>query len=315
MKVAVAIPCFKVKKHILQVINSIGEEVDVIIAVDDCCPENTGEYILEACNDPRLIVIKHEKNLGVGGAIKTAYKKSLELNVDIVVKVDGDGQMNPKLIPRFIQPIVNGTCDYTKGSRFFNLESLLAMPALRKLGNTALSFVNKVSSGYWNIMDPTNGFTAIHKNALSLLPLDKINDRYFFESDMLFRLGTIRAVVRDVPMDSVYDDEESNLSVRKVLVDFPPLYIKSFYKRVFYTYFLRDLNGASMQMILGLTLILFGSIWGTTQWISSAESQIITTSGTVMIGALPIILGCQFMLSAINYDMNNMPSSPLVDKW
>lgn len=313
MKVAVAIPCYKVKKHILKVISDIGNEVSVIIVVDDCCPENTGDFVIDECKDPRVVVIKHTSNLGVGGAIKTAYKKSLELNLDIVVKVDGDGQMNPKLIPRFIQPIISRKCDYTKGSRFFNLESLIEMPPLRKFGNAILSLVNKASSGYWNIMDPTNGFTAIHKHALSLLPIDKLSDRYFFESDMLFRLGTIRAVVRDIPMDSVYEDEESNLSIRKVILDFPPLYVKSFFKRIFYTYFLRDFTGASIQLLTGLFLIIFGGVWGGSQWISSIESQTMASSGTVMIAALPIILGCQFLLSAINHDMSNVPRLPLSD--
>ncbi|MBY7783168.1 glycosyltransferase family 2 protein [Vibrio fluvialis] len=311
MKIAVAIPCYKVKKHILSVIEQIGPEVDVIYVVDDCCPESTGEYVIENCSDKRVTVLNNKHNLGVGGAVVTAYKEALKDGIDIVVKIDGDGQMDPALLPHFIAPIVKGEADYTKGSRFFTLDSLISMPRMRKIGNAALSFINKVSSGYWHVMDPTNGYTAVHYKSLSLLPLDKLSQRYFFESDMLFRLGTLRAVVQDIPMDALYADEVSNLSIKKVLLDFPPLYIKAFGKRVFYNYFLRDFNGASMKLIIGLLMMLSGSVWGGGQWINSIYSGTETSTGTVMLAVLPIILGFQLLLSAIDYDMSHAPTRPL----
>ena len=180
--------------------------------------------------------------LGVGGAVVSGFQRALEEEMDVVVKIDGDGQMDPRLLPRFIQPIINGKADFTKGSRFYSLDSLAAMPTLRKFGNAIFSLVNKVSSGYWNIMDPTNGYLAIHRRALSFLPLEKLNNGYFFESDLLFRLGTIRAVVTDIPMNSKYEDEKSHLSILKVMCTFPLLYARAFFKRVFYIYFLRDFN-------------------------------------------------------------------------
>lgn len=311
MKIAVAIPCFNVKKHILSVIEQIGCEVNLIYVVDDCCPEKTGDFVAQQCRDPRVIIIRHTENQGVGGAVISAYRQALIDNIDIVVKIDGDGQMDPSLLPHFIEPIKRGEADYTKGSRFFTLQSLESMPPLRKFGNAILSFVNKVSSGYWTIMDPTNGYTAIHRQALSLLPLEKLSKRYFFESDMLFRLGTLRAVVQDIPMDAIYADEVSNLSIKKVLIDFPPLYIKAFLKRVFYNYFLRDFNGASLKLVIGLLLILTGSFWGGLQWINSILSGHEASTGTVMLAVLPIILGFQMLLSAIDYDMSHSPTRPL----
>ena len=197
-QIAVVIPCYKVKRQILSVISEIGEEVDVILVVDDCCPEHSGDYVVENNKDSRVEVIFNQKNLGVGGAVICGYRFALEKNCEIILKLDGDGQMDPALISKFIKPILSGKADYTKGNRFHCIESLSAMPTLRKLGNAVLSFVNKSTSGYWKVMDPTNGFTAIHRTALERLPLDKISQRYFFESDMLFRLGTIRAVIRDV---------------------------------------------------------------------------------------------------------------------
>ncbi|EGQ7758576.1 glycosyltransferase family 2 protein [Vibrio vulnificus] len=314
MKVAVAIPCYKVKSHILSVIEGIGSEVDTIYVVDDCCPEQSGNFVTENNQDERVKVLWHSENQGVGGAIVTAYKQALVDDMDLVVKVDGDGQMDPSLIPYFIDPIIQGRADYTKGSRFFTLESLTSMPFVRKFGNAALSFINKVSSGYWNVMDPTNGYTAIHAQALKLMPLDKLSRRYFFESDMLFRLGTLRAVVQDIPMDAIYGDEVSNLSVKKVLVDFPPLYLKAFFKRVFYNYFLRDFNGASMELVLALALMIFGTFWGGSHWIGSIVSGEEASTGTVMLAVLPIIMGFQLLLSAIDHDMTHVPSKPL-QRW
>lgn len=315
MKIAVAIPCFKVKKHILSVIEQIGQDVDRIYVVDDCCPEKTGDFVANQCFDSRVHVLWHTENQGVGGAMVTAYKQALaDNNIDVVVKIDGDGQMDPLLLPHFIEPIQRGEADYTKGSRFFTLESLESMPPMRKFGNAILSFVNKVSSGYWTVMDPTNGYTAIHCQSLRLLPLDKLSKRYFFESDMLFRLGTLRAVVQDIPMDAIYADEVSNLSIKKVLLDFPPLYIKAFFKRVFYNYFLRDFNGASLKLVVGLSMMLFGSLWGGMHWINSILSCDEASTGTVMLAVLPIILGFQLLLSAIDYDMSHTPKRPL-QRW
>jgi len=311
LKTAVIIPAYKVKKHILNLIPKIGSEVDFIVVVDDKCPENSGKFVEENCSDNRVKVIYNEVNKGVGGAVKRGFEYVLEQNIDIAVKLDGDGQMDPALITRLIQPIKNKEADYVKGNRFFNLDTLIRMPKMRLFGNSVLSLINKVVNGYWNIMDPTNGFVAIHKNALKLLPLKKIDNRYFFESDMLFRLGTIKAVVQDMPMDAFYADEESSLSIVKVLFEFPPKYFKRFFKRLFYTYFLRDFNAASIEIVLGFLFLAFGISIGSYYWILLAQLGKIASSGTVMLAALPVIIGTQLWLSALNFDAHNIPDKPL----
>ena len=312
--VAVIIPSYKVKKHILQLIPEIGSEIDKIYVVDDKCPENSGQFVKENCTDTRVEVLFNENNMGVGGAVKTGYKKALQDGIDILVKLDGDGQMDPKLIPALIKRIQKGKADYVKGNRFYNIDTLLAMPKLRLFGNSMLSFINKFVNGYWNVMDPTNGFTAIHKSALAQLPLDKIENRYFFESDMLFRLGTVRAVVHDMPMDAKYADEESNLSIRKVLFEFPPKYFVRFFKRIFYNYFLRDFSAASVELFLGSVFFIFGIIIGSIYWAESIKTGIPATSGTVMLAALPIIIGMQLLLSALSFDIKNLPKEPLQEE-
>ncbi|EAQ53738.1 glycosyltransferase family 2 protein [Vibrio sp. MED222] len=314
MKVAVVIPCFKVKNQICKVLDSIGNEVDKIYVIDDCCPAASGKFVLENNKDTRVKVIFSEVNSGVGGAVMKGYIEALKDGMDIIIKIDGDGQMDPTLIPKFINPIIQGHADYTKGNRFNRIESLILMPTIRKLGNAILSFVNKVSSGYWKVMDPTNGYTAIHRSALLELPLNKISQRYFFESDMLFRLGTIRAVVQDISMDAKYDDEESSLEVKKVIFEFTPLYIKSFFKRIFYAYFLRDFNVASIELILGSIMMLFGFCFGVISWFNSISTGDVTSTGTVMIAVMPIIMGFQLLLSSLHYDITNSPLHPLQKK-
>jgi len=158
-------------------------------------PDASGKFVKEHCHDLRVHVIYHESNLGVGGAVMTGYRAALKDGADIIVKIDGDGQMDASLISNFIEPILAGEADYTKGNRFFNLEEIRSMPGLRLFGNAVLSFMTKLSSGYWDLFDPTNGYTAIHVDVARHLPFNKISSRYFFETDMLFRLNTLRSVV------------------------------------------------------------------------------------------------------------------------
>ena len=310
-KISVVIPCYREKQHILEVIAEIPDYVKHIICVDDCCSDKTGEFIKQNCNDNRISVFTHTNNQGVGGAMVTGYKEALNVSSDIVIKIDGDGQMDPKLIPQFINPIIHGQTDYTKGNRFYNIESLASMPKIRLIGNAILSFMSKLSTGYWNIFDPTNGYTAIHGDVLKLLPLNKLSKGYFFESDMLFRLNISRAVVTDIPINSSYGKESSHLSIRKALFIFSFKHMINFIKRIIYNYFIRDFSIASIELILGPCLILFGIIFGALEWLESIKMAKEATAGTVMLAALPIIIGLQLLLSALSYDIDNRATIPL----
>lgn len=307
-KIAVVIPCFRVKKHILSVINDMIAEVDRIYVIDDCCPEFSGAYVTEHCQDPRVTVIKCEVNQGVGGAVMTGYAAAINDNMDIIVKVDGDGQMDPSLIPDFVLPIINGEADYTKGNRFFDLEKIRQMPKIRLFGNAALSFMTKLSSGYWNLFDPTNGFTAIHRDVAKHLPTKKISRRYFFETDILFRLNTLKAVVIDVPMDAKYEDEVSNLKISQIVGEFFIKHMRNMCKRIFYNYYLRDMSLASIELPLGLLMFFLGTIFGVSHWVNSLNTGIPTSAGTVMLSALPVILGTQLILAFIGHDVQSVPT-------
>lgn len=306
-RVGVVIPSYKVCGHILQVIASIGPEVDRIFVIDDCCPENSGNFVAQNCTDARVMIVRHHQNQGVGGAVMSGYSAAISENMEIIVKIDGDGQMDPALISDFINPILLGEADYTKGNRFFDLEQIRNMPKIRLFGNAGLSFLTKISSGYWDLFDPTNGYTAIHSDVARQLPFDKISRRYFFESDMLFRLNTLRAVAVDIPMHAKYGSEVSNLKISMVIGEFVAKNMRNFLKRIFYNYYLRDMSLASFELPIGLLLFLFGLIYGTANWIIGANSGTTASSGTVMLAAMPIILGVQFILAFIGYDVRSMP--------
>jgi glycosyltransferase involved in cell wall biosynthesis len=310
-RIAVVVPCFRVSRQIMGVLGRIGGEVDRIFVVDDACPEHTADVVERECTDPRVVVVRHPENRGVGGAVVTGYRAALDEDADIVVKVDGDGQMDPAFLPTIVRDIVAGRADYAKGNRFYDLDLLRGMPKLRLFGNALLSLVNKVASGYWDVMDPTNGYTAIHRTALSRLPLDKLDCGYFFESDMLFRLSTIRAVVRDVPMAARYEDEPSSLRIGRVAVSFPGKYLRAAAKRVFYSYFLRDFNAASLQFVMAVLIGVAGIAFGVVKWIESEMTGIPATAGTVMLAALPTLISIQLLLSALHYDIVNVPREPL----
>lgn len=311
MSIAVVIPCFRVRRHILDVIARIGAEVDAIYVVDDRCPEESGRFVSAECTDPRVHVVFHTKNQGVGGAVMTGYQAAIADGHGILVKVDGDGQMDPSLLPAFVAPLLAGEADYSKGNRFFHLEEIYNMPAIRLVGNAALSFMSKLSTGYWGIFDPTNGYTAIHAKVASHLPMEKISKRYFFETDMLFRLNTLRATVIDIPMDAVYGDEESNLRITKILPEFLAKHFRNTLKRIFYNYYLRDMSVASLQLPAGIFLMLFGMIFGITHWIQSSALNIPSPAGTVMLAALPVLVGLHLLLAFIANDVMNQPVRPM----
>ena len=306
--IAVVIPSYKVREHILGVISRIGPIVNLIVVVDDCCPQDSGAYVEQQAKDERVVVVRHSKNQGVGGAVLTGYQVAMKAGAHVIVKIDGDGQMDPELIPQFVFPILQGQADYTKGNRFFDLEGLRSMPAMRLMGNAALSFMTKLSSGYWNLFDPTNGYTAIHRDVVRFLPFEKISKRYFFETDMLFRLNTLRAVAVDVPMESKYANEVSNLKIRRILGEFLFKHVRNFLKRIFYNYYLRNMSLASIELPIGVLLLVFGGVFGIYQFLYLGSRGEVATAGTVMISAMPIILGTQLIMAFLAYDISSVPS-------
>ncbi len=303
-KVAVVIPCYKTKNQIKDVIKTIPNFINFIIVIDDACPEGSGKEA-EGIKDPRLIVIFHKKNQGTGGAIITGHKKALELGSDIIVKIDGDGQMDNSIMAEIIKPIVDGKADYVKGNRFYDFKSLKKMPVSRLMGNSILSFLYKFTSGYWGINDVANGYTAISRKALLSLNLDKLAKDYFFDSDVLLNMGIQNFRLSEVATTTKYGDEISSLNIFNIALTFPFRILKLFLKRIWLQYFLYNFNMVSIYLLLGIPMILWGSIFGLYRWYMGVNYGVVNNAGVVMLAILPIILGVQLLLQAIAIDMSN----------
>ncbi len=310
--IVVVIPAYKVERKLEKVLAEIPAFVRHVIVVDDASPDGTARVIQSASRlDARITSITHSCNQGVGGAMVSGYKKALEMGAQIVVKLDGDGQMSSADIPALISPLVAGQADFSKGNRFRDFSALNRMPFVRRIGNIALSFLAKAATGYWNCFDPTNGFLAIRGEVLALLPLDHVHKSYFFEISQLSQLYLTGACLRDVAIPARYEDEISNLSIAKVLLEFPPALFALFLKRILLHYFLYDFSIGSMYLLAGLPLFLFGLIFGSVEWINYASRNVPAPTGTVMLATLTVILGIQFLLSAVSIDLQSVPRDPI----
>ena len=280
--------------------------VDHIIVVNDCSRDDTSG-IARACGDLRVSVLETENNQGVGGATILGYRKALELESDVIVKMDGDGQMAPEYLPSLLDAIITQDYDYAKGNRFLAGESLSFMPKHRLIGNVVLTFMTKLASGYWHIFDPQNGFTAIKVEALRGLNLNAIHKRFFFENDMLVHLNFLGRRVKDVAIPARYGEEESDLNPLKIGLTFPLLLLRRFFYRVYQKYVLRDFSPIALFLFLGLALFLWGTLYGIYLWYKTMSTGIATPTGTIMIALLPMILGFQLLLQAIVLDIQETP--------
>lgn len=306
--VAVVIPAYRVERDITAVLDGIPDYVRHIIVVDDRSPDSSSDRAREASlKDPRITLIQHTSNQGVGGAMISGFQEALRLTAQIVIKMDGDGQMDPAHLPLLITPLISGQADYVKGNRFRDFQALTKMPLVRRIGNLGLSFLTKAATGYWGIFDPSNGFFAIRAEVLARLPLDKLDRRYYFETSMLAQLYLQNAVVKDVPIPARYGNESSSLSIRRTLFEFPLKLIATFARRILLRYFIYDFSMMSLYLLTGIPLLLFGGTFGIIKWIEYAGKGIPAPTGTVMLPTLCVILGIQILLSAIEIDIHSAP--------
>ncbi len=300
-KIAVAIPCYKVEQHLEQVVSGLPPLIDIILLVDDCSPDGTPALVDRLADGSRIVAIHHPQNKGVGGAMKTAFRKAMEMEADVVVKLDGDGQMDASYIAPLVEALEGA--DFAKGNRLFNRQMLRRMPAIRRIGNMGVGFMVKAASGYWNVSDPVNGFFAIRTKTLRQMDLDRVADRYFFESSMLIEMHYTGAHISEVNMPAIYGDEHSNLSIRKTLFSFPPRLVVAWLRRLHLSYFVYDFNICSLYILVGLPSFLFGLIFGLCEWIHYASISSPSPTGTIMVAVLTFILGFQMLLSAAQYDI------------
>lgn len=310
--IAAVIPCYRVEREIQSVLRSVPPYVRHVVVVDDASPDSTAGLVTDSMkSDSRIHLIRHPSNRGVGGAMVTGYRKSLEIGAQIVVKIDGDGQMDMDHLSGLLKPLVDGRADYTKGNRFRDFKALQRMPLLRRIGNMGLGFLAKAATGYWDMFDPTNGFNAIRSEALAQLPLDKVDAGFYFETSMLANLYLLGAVVKDVPMPARYRGEGSNLQIHRILFEFPPKLFATFFRRLVLKNFIYDFSMGSIYLLTGVPLLIFSLAFGISKWVHYAGMGIPAPTGTVMLPTLSMLLGIQLLLSAIEIDLRSVPREPI----
>jgi len=305
-RVAVVVPAYNVVSHILKVIDTVPEIVDLIIVVDDCGTDGTSK-VLEQLESQRVVVLRHEQNQGVGAAMVTGFRRALRERVDLIVKMDGDGQMDPSRLTDLLDPLVEKGYAYSKGNRFLDNAELKDMPKHRLIGNYILTFLTKLASGYWHVFDPQNGYIAIKDEALKRLDLDHLAKRYFFENDMLIHLNIFGFRVIDVAMPARYGNEKSSMSLSEIIITFPLYLFRRFWYRIYQKDVLRDFSPVALFWVLGLMLFWWGFWFGAYVWTRSIISHQLASTGTVMLSVLPLVLGFELILQAIILEIRESP--------
>jgi glycosyltransferase involved in cell wall biosynthesis len=300
-RIAAVVPAYNEERHIGGVIRSMPELVNHLVVVDDASTDGTAERARET-GDPRLVLLQHERNTGVGGAVVDGHRAALALDADVVCVMAGDGQSDPAYLPELLGPLVDGRCDVTKANRFFSATSFAGMPRHRVVGNVVLSFLNKLASGYWHVFDPQNGYVALRHEALEALPLDCIGQGYSLENDLLINLNIIGARIADVPIPAVYGDEESTIRLWR---DGPAIATRlflGFFRRIFRKYVLWSFSPVALFLFGGLFLILFGGLMGL--WVLRLTwGPPVATTGTVLLSVGPLLAGTNMLLSGLVLDV------------
>lgn len=309
-RVVVVVPAYRVEREVGEVLRRMPAWVRHVLVVDDASDDGTAAAV-QAVGDPRVELLRHAENQGVGGAMRTGFARALELGADVVVKMDGDGQMDPRALGDLVAPLLAAEADYAKGNRFRDLSTLAGMPPLRRAGNMALSFLVKAATGYWHCFDPTNGYVAIRAEVLAALPLERLDRTYYFETSMLERLYLLGAVVRDVPIPARYGSERSQLSIPRVVAQFPGRLARGLARRLVLRNFLHDFSMESVYLLFGAPMLAFGVVFGAVHWVRYARAGVGAPVGTVMLATLLVLLGFQLLLSAVAIDLSSEPTEPL----
>jgi glycosyltransferase involved in cell wall biosynthesis len=302
LRTAIVIPAYRARETIGTVVTKALASVGLVIVVDDGCPEETCGRL--PTQEPRLIVLRHEKNKGVGAAVKTAISEALRCGAEYIVKIDADNQMDVKYIPEMIAVLEQfPEIDMVKGNRFADASTVRNMPVARLIGNAVLTFLVKFASGYWTLVDPTNGYVALRSEAVQPLSIARLDNRFFFEIDLLCWMGLRRRTIAEMEMPAIYGAERSSLSIRRAAVSFPGKLFARFVRRVSLNYLVFELNVASVCAILGGPLLAFSLVFGGLQWRESAVSGVPRTTGTVILALLMFMVGFQLVLQALLFDV------------
>ncbi len=309
---AVVIPAYKAEATISAVVDLIPSYVDWIVIVNDASTDRTQE-VVERIRDPRIHLINHQKNQGVGGAMLSGFKKAVDLGADIIAKLDADGQMDPRFLDRFALTAIRYQCDYVKANRFGHIEALPAMPKIRLAGNLLLTFLTKWASGYWNVFDPQNGYVMITRRMIKRLDFTKIDKSYFFENSMLINLNILRAQIGEIYLPALYGEEVSSMRLGRIIKDFPVKLMRGYLHRIYQKYIFRSLSPFIFLFLFGILSTAWGCAWGGVAWWKSYFTGTPATTGTVILALLPLLLGWTALLQAFILDVQDAGPCLLFD--
>jgi glycosyltransferase involved in cell wall biosynthesis len=299
------VPAHNEQALIRKTIDTMPAFVDRIIVVDDQSSDDTATRVTEI-PDPRVTLVRHEVNTGVGGAILTGHRVALELGGDINVVMAGDAQMDPDYLPSLLDPIVDSVYGFTKANRFFSKDSFQGMPKHRIIGNILLSFMTKLASGYWHLFDPQNGYTAIRQDVVRQLPLDNISIGYQFENDLLINLSILNVRAKDVPIPAIYGSEVSGIKLSRVAPAITGLLISGLCKRIWYKYVLWSFSPIALLLFTGTFLILFALGWGIFVIVNTLGPTT-ASAGTVLLSVGPGMTGIYMLVQALILDIQETP--------
>jgi glycosyltransferase involved in cell wall biosynthesis len=302
--VAVVVPAHDEEQLVETTLRSIPEFVDRVYVVDDASEDATAERA-ESVADPRVEVIRHDRNEGVGAAIVTGYRRAIEDASDVTCVMAADNQMDPYDLETLVRPVARGEVDYAKANRLVTGEAWKLIPRTRYLGNAVLSFLTKIASGYWHVADSQSGYTAIALPTLRALDLEAVYPRYGFPNDMLVHLNVVNARVRDFPSRPVYNvGERSGIRYRHVIPKISWLLVKAFFWRMREKYVIRDFHPLVLFYTLGFLATIAGLILGGIE-LGYRIAGYDVSVGTVVLIALLLISGSQFTLFAMWFDMES----------
>ncbi len=306
-KSCVIIPYFKSGNLLIDVLNKIPDLIDFVFIIDDDSPIPLPD-IPELDYTFKIIIIKHQINKGVGGAMKTGFEKALEnQEIKYFFKVDSDDQMDLSQLSKLLDQLKDKDYDFAKGNRLYDIKVIKRMPFIRRFGNLALSFITKMCTGYWAVQDPTNGYFGVTRKALAQLDLKRLHDSYFFETSLLGELFLQDSTISSVKMPPIYKNEVSNMNVFLIPFEFLPKLFSILLKRIYYKYFLFDLNIGSIYLFLSLSSFAFGLTFGLYHYHKNLNLGLTTPAGTVIIFALAILISFNLFLSWLDFDTKNYP--------
>ena len=301
-RVAVVVPAFDEERLVGETVRGIPEFVDRIYVVDDASRDGTSSQA-EGVGDPRVRVLRHERNEGVGAAIATGYRAALEEEVDVTCVMAADNQMDPTELRALVEPVARGEVEYAKANRLVSGEAWKVIPRARYLGNAVLSLLTKIASGYWHVADSQAGYTALSFDAIRRLDLDGLYPRYGFPNDMLVHLNVQNARVRDVPSRPIYDvGERSGIRLRSVVPRISWLLFKRFWWRMGQKYVIRDFHPLVFFYVFGVLMLGVGFVLGLVELVLRIAGNAITTPTIVLVAVL-VIAGLQMTLFAMWFDM------------